>query len=81
MTPTLHLPAGGKKFSGPMAAAADILKTDGLMGFFKGWVANFARLGPQTIITFIVNGELCHRLTVFVPLAIPYIVPPFSLNL
>ena len=41
-----------------MAAAADILRNDGPKGFFKGWVANFARLGPQTVITFIV----CERL-------------------
>ena len=52
------LRTGGNKYSGGMAAAADILRNDGPKGFFKGWVANFARLGPQTVITFIV----CERL-------------------
>ena len=56
--PSPFLRAGGNKYSGGMAAAADILRNDGPKGFFKGWVANFARLGPQTVITFIV----CERL-------------------
>lgn len=50
--------AGGNKYSGPMAAAADILRTDGPRGFFKGWVANFSRLGPQTVLTFLANEAL-----------------------
>lgn len=41
-----------------MAAAADILRTDGPRGFFKGWVANFSRLGPQTVLTFLANEAL-----------------------
>lgn len=46
--------AGGSKVSGPWAAAVDIWKSDGPKGFLKGWVANFARLGPQTIVAFVV---------------------------
>jgi solute carrier family 25 uncoupling protein 8/9 len=55
---TACAPAGGDKYSGPMACAFDVLRTDGPAGFFKGWAANFARLGPQTVITFIV----CERI-------------------
>lgn len=41
-----------------LQAAANILRDDGPRGFMKGWVANFARLGPQTVITFLVNEHL-----------------------
>lgn len=46
--------AGGNSSGGPVAAAANIMRSDGPRGFFKGWSANFARLGPQTVITFLV---------------------------
>lgn len=29
-------------------------KTEGIASFFKGWTPAFIRLGPQTIITFVV---------------------------
>lgn len=29
-------------------------RTEGLSSFFKGWTPAFIRLGPQTIVTFIV---------------------------
>ena len=29
-------------------------KTEGVTSFFKGWTPAFIRLGPQTIITFVV---------------------------
>jgi len=48
----------GSKYRSSLEAAADIWRSDGLPGFFKGWVANFARLGPQTVITFIVFERL-----------------------
>ena len=50
--------SGGTKYSGSLACASDILRNDGPQGFFKGWVANFARLGPQTVITFIVYERI-----------------------
>ena len=49
---------GGNKYSGPLAAAADILRHDGPGGFLKGWLANYTRLGPQTVVIFIVNEKL-----------------------
>jgi hypothetical protein len=33
--------------------AIKVLKTEGLLGFYKGFIPYFARLGPQTILTFI----------------------------
>lgn len=31
-----------------------MLKAEGITSFFKGWTPAFIRLGPQTIITFVV---------------------------
>jgi len=44
--------------TGPLGVAADLLKREGPTGFLKGWSANYARLGPQTLITFIVSEKL-----------------------
>jgi hypothetical protein len=30
----------------------------GLAGFWRGWLANYARLGPQTVVTFLVVEQL-----------------------
>ena len=48
-----HMYCGGSKYSSPLACAADIAKREGLRGFFKGWTANYARLGPQTTLMFV----------------------------
>ncbi|MEW5306128.1 MAG: hypothetical protein WDW36_008618 [Sanguina aurantia] len=44
----------GTRFKTPMEAAAFVWAKDGLPGFFKGWTAYYARLGPQTVITFVI---------------------------
>ncbi|PNW72754.1 hypothetical protein CHLRE_15g641200v5 [Chlamydomonas reinhardtii] len=49
---------GGKSYSGPMACAAHVLKSDGLIGFMKGWSASYARLGPHTVIMFLTAERL-----------------------
>lgn len=49
---------GGNKFSGPVHCMVEILKQDGFLGLFKGWTANYVRLGPQTTITFVVLEQL-----------------------
>lgn len=41
---------------GPFACAADIFAKEGVAGFYRGWSANYLRLGPQTCITFVVVG-------------------------
>ena len=48
-----HMYCNGSKYSNPVACAADIAKREGLRGFFKGWTANYARLGPQTTLMFV----------------------------
>lgn len=35
-----------------------VLHTDGVRGFFKGWLPNWMRLGPHTIVTLMVYEEL-----------------------
>ncbi|CAD7698235.1 unnamed protein product [Ostreobium quekettii] len=53
-----HMFVRGNKFSGPVHCMVDILKHDGFLGLFKGWTANYVRLGPQTTITFVVLEQL-----------------------
>jgi solute carrier family 25 uncoupling protein 8/9 len=45
-------------YTGMIDCGADILKKDGLSGFMKGWAASYTRLGPQTVIMFIVTEEM-----------------------
>jgi len=33
-------------------------RAEGVMGFYKGFVPNFARLGPQTVLTFLFYEQL-----------------------
>ncbi|GLC45135.1 hypothetical protein PLESTB_000431300 [Pleodorina starrii] len=44
------------------AVALDVWRRDGVRGFFKGWSANYARLGPQTVITFLISEMLRKQL-------------------
>lgn len=52
------LPAGGKAHSSPLSCAASIYALHGWRGFWRGWLANYARLGPQTVVTFLVVEQL-----------------------
>ncbi|TMW60233.1 hypothetical protein Poli38472_000275 [Pythium oligandrum] len=36
----------------------NVLRTDGVRGFFKGWLPNWFRLGPHTIISLMIYEEL-----------------------
>ncbi|KAL3876005.1 hypothetical protein ACJMK2_033894 [Sinanodonta woodiana] len=45
------------QYSGLSACAMDIAK-NGPMGFFKGFIPAFVRLGPQTVLTFIFFEQL-----------------------
>lgn len=42
------------KYRSMSHCAMVIMQSEGMMGFFRGWTANYVRLGPQTTITFIV---------------------------
>ncbi|GIL84462.1 hypothetical protein Vretimale_19009 [Volvox reticuliferus] len=53
---------GGSKARGITQTAMDIVRNDGLSGFFKGWTANYARLGPQTVIIFLISETVRNAL-------------------
>lgn len=48
---------GGSNTS-PLILFKNLIKTEGFLAFFKGWIPSFARLGPQTILTFVVLEQL-----------------------
>ena len=45
-------------YQGPLDCAAKIFRTEGPLAFYKGWLAAWLRLGPHTIVTFMVFEEL-----------------------
>jgi solute carrier family 25 (mitochondrial uncoupling protein), member 8/9 len=47
--------AGGE---GVIASAAALMREGGVAVLFRGWLANYARLGPQTLITFLAAEQL-----------------------
>ncbi|CAN8064189.1 unnamed protein product [Agarophyton chilense] len=42
----------------PMECARLIFRTEGMRGFLRGWTANYARLGPHTLITVLTYENL-----------------------
>lgn len=54
---TRMMNAAPGEFSGPMAVVRTLLPL-GPMGFYKGFVPAFVRLGPQTILTFLLLEQL-----------------------
>jgi solute carrier family 25 (mitochondrial uncoupling protein), member 8/9 len=46
---------------GLVSTAVALVKDEGCTALLKGWVANYARLGPQTLITFLVAEQLRKR--------------------
>ncbi len=53
-----HMYCAGSKYTNPLHCATDIARREGVRGFFKGWTANYARLGPQTTIMFVVMEKM-----------------------
>lgn len=45
---------------GAVKILVDAIKTEGLSFAFRGWLPSFMRLGPQTILTFLVLEQLKH---------------------
>ncbi|CAI5734792.1 unnamed protein product [Hyaloperonospora brassicae] len=43
----------GKLYSGVIDCIRKTMKSEGIRGFYKGWTANYMRLAPHTIFTFI----------------------------
>lgn len=50
--------ASGVKPRGPIGVAMDLLKSQGPMAFYKGFIPNFARIGSWNIITFVTLEQL-----------------------
>jgi dicarboxylate transporter 10 len=42
----------------PIKIMAHMIKTEGIGSLFRGWMPAFVRLGPHTIVTFIVLEQL-----------------------
>jgi hypothetical protein len=40
------------QYSGPLDCALKTVRSEGLLAMQKGWLAQYARLGPHTILTF-----------------------------
>ncbi|GIL56806.1 hypothetical protein Vafri_12106, partial [Volvox africanus] len=53
---------GGSEGRGITQTALGVIHSDGLRGFFKGWTANYARLGPQTVIIFLISETMRNTL-------------------
>jgi solute carrier family 25 (mitochondrial uncoupling protein), member 8/9 len=53
-----HMYVGGAKYSNPVKCAVDVFRANGISGFMKGWLASYARLGPHTVIMFVVAEKL-----------------------
>eukprot|EP00668_Euglena_longa_P041223 GGOE01054263.1.p1 GENE.GGOE01054263.1~~GGOE01054263.1.p1 ORF type:complete len:317 (-),score=79.05 GGOE01054263.1:170-1081(-) len=43
----------GQLYSGPIDCCAKVVQAEGMRGLFKGCVANYARMGPYTVLTFV----------------------------
>lgn len=42
----------------PVECVRQLFRTEGIGGFFRGWAANYARLGPHTLITVLTYENL-----------------------
>jgi solute carrier family 25 uncoupling protein 8/9 len=52
------LGAGGGKYWGAWHCTRAVYAAAGLGGFWRGWAANYARIGPQTVVTLVVAEKL-----------------------
>ena len=48
----------GLKYSGILNCMYKIGKTEGLLGFYKGWTASLLRLGPHTVLSLLFWTEI-----------------------
>jgi hypothetical protein len=47
-----------RQYSSAMDCLSKTVRNEGLMALFKGWVPNWMRLGPHSLVTFIVLEQL-----------------------
>ncbi|CAL5221301.1 g3469 [Coccomyxa viridis] len=50
--------SGRRKYSSVVNCAVVIVREDGPFGLFKGWTAQYLRLGPQTTVIFVIMEQL-----------------------
>ena len=48
----------GNMYTGAIDCFAKTIASEGLFGFYKGFIPNWLRLGPHTITTFIIFEQL-----------------------
>ena len=46
------------KYTGTVAATREIIHIEGLSGLYKGWFPNWMRIGPHTIVAFLIYEQL-----------------------
>ncbi len=56
--PVDHTTGRGLKYSGIINCMYKIGKTEGLLGFYKGWTASLLRLGPHTVLSLLFWTEI-----------------------
>ena len=44
----------GAWYRGPFHCLRATVASEGVMGLYKGWLAHYVRLGPHTILTFVI---------------------------
>ena len=49
---------GSAVYRGTWQATQRIVHTEGLAGLYKGWFANWMRIGPHTIVAFLILEQL-----------------------
>ena len=49
---------GSSPFKGPLDCAAWMLRTQGLAGFYSGFIPNFARIGSWNVVTWLTLEQL-----------------------
>lgn len=49
---------GGNAYKSPLHCMKSIYMQEGMMGFMKGWSASYSRLGPHTIIMFLMAEKM-----------------------
>jgi len=55
----MNQPAGKNQlYSGPVDCFSKTIKAEGLGGLYKGVTANYFRMGPQYILTFVFFEQL-----------------------
>ena len=48
----------GAKYKSPVDAVLQCARTEGLRGLYKGFLPNWLRIGPHTIVTFFIFEQL-----------------------